>query len=46
MYRESHYKDKTIVGPFYVYSGNLYIGKTTPAYFYSNGLVRYDKSIT
>ena len=29
---DSHYKDKTVTRPSYLYNGNLYIGKTVPLY--------------
>ena len=32
-YRDSHYKDETVIRPSYLYDGNLYSGKTVPLYW-------------
>ena len=33
MYEDSHYKDKTVMRPSYLYDGNSYTGKTTSLYW-------------
>ena len=41
-YKESHYKDETVVGPSYPYDGNCFTGKATFLYWVSSQVLKWE----